>query len=99
MTWLLAELPVHVLRRIRSDRVLYGPAGHRRGSHLGRQPRHGDESILAEPKLTDRQTADVLEKLMESSDPTRERSQKCPVIFTGYPDRASTRENGPPPGT
>lgn len=49
LSWLLADLPVHLLGRIRVDRVMYGPPGRRRGPHPGRQPRHGHEFRLADP--------------------------------------------------
>lgn len=38
LSWLLADLPVHLLGRIRADRVLYGPPGRRRGERPGRRP-------------------------------------------------------------
>lgn len=49
LSWLLADLPVQLLGRVRADRVFYRPAGRRRGSHPGRQPRHGTEFRLAQP--------------------------------------------------
>jgi DDE superfamily endonuclease len=50
LAWLLADLPVEVLGRLRSDRVLYFPAPQRRPGR-GRPVRHG-----AEFKLADEQT-------------------------------------------
>jgi hypothetical protein len=45
----LADLPVEVLGRLRSDRVLYFPAPARRPSTNGRPRRHGGEFTLADP--------------------------------------------------
>jgi hypothetical protein len=39
LTWLLADLPVHLLGRVRSDRVFCFPAARR--ARAGRPPRHG----------------------------------------------------------
>jgi hypothetical protein len=49
LSWLLADLPVELLGRLRSDRVMYGRAGRRRGDRPGRQPRHGPEFRFADP--------------------------------------------------
>lgn len=49
LSWLLGELPVRLLGRLRADRVLYGVAGRRRGDHPGRPPRHGAVLRLADP--------------------------------------------------
>jgi hypothetical protein len=49
LSWLLREVPVRLLGRLRADRVLYGPAGRRRGDWPGRPPRHGDAFRLADP--------------------------------------------------
>jgi hypothetical protein len=46
---LLADLPVEVLGRLRSDRVLYFPAPARRPGTNGRPRRHGSELALAYP--------------------------------------------------
>jgi DDE superfamily endonuclease len=51
LAWLLADLPVDVLGRLRSDRVLYFPAPQQRRPGRGRPARHG-----AEFKLADEQT-------------------------------------------
>jgi hypothetical protein len=48
LAFLLADLPVEVLGRLRSDRVLYFPAPPRAGGR-GRPARHGPEFRLAEP--------------------------------------------------
>jgi DDE superfamily endonuclease len=48
LAWLLADLPVEVLGRLRSDRVLYFPAPPRTGGR-GRPVRHGAEFALANP--------------------------------------------------
>ncbi|GGG67640.1 hypothetical protein GCM10011374_34940 [Kocuria dechangensis] len=47
--WLLQDLPVTVIGRVRSDRVFYAPAGARQGPTKGRGPRHGARLVLAEP--------------------------------------------------
>lgn len=49
LTWLLADLPVQILGRVRSDRVYYRPAGKRAGPTKGRPPRHGRRLALREP--------------------------------------------------
>lgn len=49
LTWLLHEKPVRLLGRIRADRVMYAPAGKRRGTNPGRPPRHGAEFRLSDP--------------------------------------------------
>jgi len=49
LAWLLADLPVELLGRLRSDRVLYFPAPPgRRDGKPGRPPRHGGEFRLAD---------------------------------------------------
>ena len=51
LAWLLADLPVQVLGRLRSDRVLHFPAPPgRRDGKPGRPPRHGKEFKLADEK-------------------------------------------------
>ena len=50
LTWLLADLPVTTLARVRSNRVFYAPAGKRRGPTKGRGPRHGHRLALADPE-------------------------------------------------
>jgi hypothetical protein len=49
LSWLLGEVPVRLLGRVRADRVVYGPAGRRRGDHPGRPPRHGAVFRLGDP--------------------------------------------------
>ena len=49
LAWLLADLPVELLGRLRSDRVLYFPAPPRRAGANGRPSRHGPELRLAGP--------------------------------------------------
>jgi DDE superfamily endonuclease len=49
LAFALADLPVEVLGRLRSDRVLYLPAPARRPSAAGRPRRHGGEFALADP--------------------------------------------------
>ena len=46
---LLADLPVEILGRLRSDRVLHFPAPARQPGTNGRPPRHGREFALADP--------------------------------------------------
>jgi DDE superfamily endonuclease len=46
----LADLPVEVLGRLRSDRVLHFPVTPRRPGTNGRPPRHGPEFAVADPK-------------------------------------------------
>jgi len=48
LTWLLEDLPVVLVARVRSDRVFYAPAGKRRGPTKGRRPRHGHKIALAD---------------------------------------------------
>lgn len=49
LAWLLRDLPVQVLARMRSDRVLRRPAPARVPGVLGRPRRHGGEFIFADP--------------------------------------------------
>ena len=49
LAYLLADLPVELLGRLRSDRVLYFPAPPRRAGR-GRPSRHGTEFKLADEK-------------------------------------------------
>lgn len=46
LAWLLADLPVTLVGRLRSDRVFYAPAGTRQGLTKGRAPRHGEKLVL-----------------------------------------------------
>ena len=50
LAWLLAGLPVEVLGRLRSDRVMYFPAPAREPGTNGRPVRHGAALKLADPK-------------------------------------------------
>ena len=50
LAFLLADLPVELLGRLRSDRVLYFPAPPRAPGANGRSSRHGRELKLADPK-------------------------------------------------
>jgi hypothetical protein len=58
LSWLLADLPVVLVARVRSNRVFHAPAGKRKGPTKGRGPRHGhklvlaDESTWPEPSVT-----------------------------------------------
>jgi hypothetical protein len=45
----LADLPIEVLGRLRSDRVLHFPVSPRRPGTNGRPPRHGRQFALADP--------------------------------------------------
>src|SRR5436305_10328219 len=49
LAWLLADLPVEVLGRLRSDRVMYFPAPPRAPGTNGRPIRHGPAFRLADP--------------------------------------------------
>ena len=49
LAWLLADLPVEVLGRLRADRVMQLPAPPRRPGTLGRPRKHGGELALADP--------------------------------------------------
>jgi hypothetical protein len=49
LAYLLADLPVELLGRLRSDRVLYFPAPPRAPGATGRPSRHGPELKLADP--------------------------------------------------
>lgn len=58
LAWLLGDLPVQVLARMRSDRVLRRPAPPwAPGPRCGRPPRHGGEFIFGDPTSWD--TPDV----------------------------------------
>lgn len=50
LTWLLSDLPVVLVARLRSNRVFFGPPGIRRGPTKGRPPRHGAKLRLAQPE-------------------------------------------------
>jgi DDE superfamily endonuclease len=49
LAWLLRDLPVEVLGRLRSDRVMYCPAPERVPGTNGRPPRHGAALKLQDP--------------------------------------------------
>jgi DDE superfamily endonuclease len=49
LAFLLADLPVRVLVRMRSDRVLRRPAPPRLPGTNGRPPRHGGEFVFGDP--------------------------------------------------
>ncbi len=49
LAWLLADLPVDLLGRLRSDRVMQLPAAPRQPGDLGRPRKHGRELALADP--------------------------------------------------
>ena len=49
LAYRLADLPVEVLGRLRSDRVLHFPVPQHRPGTNGRPPRHGREFVLADP--------------------------------------------------
>jgi hypothetical protein len=49
LAWLLADLPVEVLGRLRSDRVMQLPAPPRQPGTAGRPRKHGGELALADP--------------------------------------------------
>src|SRR2546421_4233933 len=50
LAFVLADLPVVLLGRLRSDRVLRRPAAPRRPATKGRPPKHGGEFALARPE-------------------------------------------------
>jgi hypothetical protein len=50
LAWLLADLPVEVAGRLRSDRVMYFPAPPRPAGANGRPARHGAALRLADPE-------------------------------------------------
>jgi hypothetical protein len=49
LAWLLADLPVELLGRLRSDRVMQLPVPARRPGTMGRPRKHGGELALADP--------------------------------------------------
>ncbi|MGW0137562.1 NF041680 family putative transposase [Streptomyces calvus] len=49
LAFLLRDLPVQVLARMRSDRVLRRPVPPRRPGTMGRPPRHGGEFVFGQP--------------------------------------------------
>jgi hypothetical protein len=49
LAWLLADLPVELLGRLRSDRVMRLPAPPRQPGTNGRPRKHGRELVLADP--------------------------------------------------
>ncbi|GAA1874630.1 hypothetical protein GCM10009715_21780 [Paeniglutamicibacter psychrophenolicus] len=49
LAWLLRDLPMVLVGRLRSDRVFYAPAGARSGPSRGWQPRHGAKLVLRDP--------------------------------------------------
>ena len=49
LAWLLADLPVELLGRLRSDRVMQLPAPPRQPGTMGRPRKHGGELALADP--------------------------------------------------
>ena len=49
LAWLLRDLPVQVIARMRSDRVLRRPAPPRSPGTYGRPARHGGEFLFADP--------------------------------------------------
>ena len=58
LAWLLADLPVEVLGRLRSDRVMYFPAPPREPGANGRPSRHGAALRLADPAILARPGGD-----------------------------------------
>jgi hypothetical protein len=56
LAWLLADLPVELLGRLRSDRVMQLPAPLRRPGTKGRPRKHGGELALADPATWSRRS-------------------------------------------
>lgn len=56
LAWLVKDLPVILIARLRSNRVFYAPAGPRRGPSKGRAPRHGAKLALNDPATHQRPT-------------------------------------------
>src|ERR1017187_6748951 len=50
LSWLLADLPLEILGRLRCDRVMYFPAPPREPGANGRPGRHGHKLDLSEPR-------------------------------------------------
>lgn len=50
LAFVLADLPVVIVGRLRSDRVFYLPAPAKAPGSAGRRPKHGDELALARPE-------------------------------------------------
>lgn len=50
LAFVLADLPVVILGRLRSDRVLYFPAPAKAPGAVGRRPKHGNEFAMARPE-------------------------------------------------
>lgn len=48
LAWLLADLPVVLIGRMRSNRVFHAPAGARQGPTKGRGPRHGAKIVFGD---------------------------------------------------
>jgi hypothetical protein len=59
LAFLLAEEPVELLVRVRTDRVFHAPAGKRAGDRPGRAPRHGPGMKLNDPDTFPQPTAGV----------------------------------------
>jgi hypothetical protein len=49
LTWLLADLPIQLLGRVRANRVMHGPPTVRSGRSRGRISRHGTKFAFTEP--------------------------------------------------
>jgi DDE superfamily endonuclease len=60
LTWLLADLPVVLLGRVRANRVMHGPPASRRAGGRGPAPRHGDRFAFTDPATWRRHDQDTV---------------------------------------
>ena len=87
--FLLADLPVEVLGRIRSDRVFYQPPPVRPPGANGRPPKHGAAFALAKPATW------PAPRTVTSTDTTRYGTATATALGTGYTPASPTA----PPGS
>lgn len=84
LAWLLGDLPVTVIARLRSDRIFHAPAGVRRGPTKGRPPRHGAKLVL-----TDQTTYPVPDQVSVTT--TTRYGQTTAVAFARMHPKLGTR--------